>query len=337
MDHSSLENTWDVSVIICAYTENRWADLVEAVKSLQHQSQKPYEIILSIDHNPPLYQRAREYFPLEIQVIQNSEPKGLSGARNRGIAVSKGNIIAFFDDDAIAEFSWLEKLCKPYQDSRVLGTGGVIIPLWNSPKPGWFPEEFNWVVGCTYRGFVETPAPVRNLIGCNMSFRNALFEHVGMFRSGVGRIGALPYGCEETELCIRANQQFPDGRFMHEPSARVLHHVPDGRATFRYFCSRCYAEGISKAQVTQLVGGRDGLSSERTYTTRTLPKGIVQGFRDAILKGDRHGFGRAWAILVGLGFTTLGYLVGKLLLLILHEKTMEFSLRRQTSYDTFRK
>jgi hypothetical protein len=99
------------------------------------------------------------------------------------------------------------------------------------------------------------------------------------------------------------------------PSARVTHRVPAQRGQFQYFRERCYAEGLSKALVTRLVGGWDGLSSERTYTFRTLPAGIVRGILDAIRHHDLTGLGRAGAIIAGLAFTTLGYLAGKISML----------------------
>jgi hypothetical protein len=154
-----------------------------------------------------------------------------------------------------------------------------------------------------------------------MSLRKDVFLSVGTFRSGIGRIGTLPYGCEETELCIRANQRFPDRKFVYLPSARVTHRIPAQRGQFQYFRARCYAEGLSKALVTHLVGGRDGLSSEWTYTFKTLPTGVGRGIWDAIRFQDLTGFGRAAAILLGLALTTLGYLVGRFSMLKLHSQS----------------
>jgi len=315
----ALAATLKISVIVCAYTEARWNNLLDAVESLQKQTMPPLEIIVVIDHNPALFQR----IPKDIKgvmVFENREAQGLSGARNTGIALAQGDLIAFMDEDATADSNWLESLYSAYADPFVMGVGGFISPLWLAGRPAWFPDEFNWVIGCTYRGVSEHSAQVRNLIGCNMSLRKEVFLGVGTFRSGIGRIGTLPFGCEETELCIRASQRFPDRKFVHEPSARVTHNVPASRGKFQYFCSRCYAEGLSKALVTHLVGGQDGLSSERTYTFKTLPAGIARGIWDAISFQDLTGFGRAGAILVGLALTTLGYLVGKFSALKLHHQ-----------------
>ena len=73
-------------------------------------------------------------------------------------------------------------------------------------------------------------------------------------------------GCEETEFCIRASKKHPNGVFLYDDRAAVSHRVPAARQSFSYFRTRCYSEGLSKAQVTRLVGVGAGLSSERTYT-----------------------------------------------------------------------
>lgn len=293
-----------VSVIICAYTEARWNDLCEAVASVNNQVLPPQEIILVIDHNDPLFQRASHFFLDEV-VLENQEEQGLSGARNTGIAAAQGNIIAFMDEDAVAEPEWLQHLVETYADSRVMGVGGAIIPIWMKAHPDWFPDEFRWVVGCTYRGMPVQKAPIRNLIGANMSIRRKVFENVGGFRTGLGRVKTMPLGCEETELCIRAQQRWPASSFVFNPEARVHHRVPAQRGTLRYFASRCFSEGISKSTVSQLVGARDGLSSERQYMLHTLPEGIFEG-----LTSGFTGWRRAGAILLGLAITGMGYLRG---------------------------
>ncbi len=297
------------AVIICAYTEQRWDDLVAAVTSVGRQTTVPDELIVVIDHNPALLRRVRERFPAAA-TLANGGPRGLSGARNTGIAAADGAVVAFLDDDAVAATDWLARLLAAYADERVLGVGGAIEPLWAAARPPWFPAEFGWVVGCGYRGQPTTAAAVRNLIGTNMSFRRAVFAAIGGFRDELGRVGANTAGCEETEFCIRARQHWPDGIILHEPLAWIRHRVPPSRATWRYFRTRCYAEGRSKALVTALVGRQDGLATERDYTLRTLPRGVLRGLGDLARRRDRAGGLRAAAIVAGLATTTLGYLAG---------------------------
>jgi glucosyl-dolichyl phosphate glucuronosyltransferase len=299
-----------VSVIICAYTEERWMQLTEAIESVCNQSQPAAEIVVVIDYNPALLKRVGEKFP-SIAVIANAEEKGLSGARNTGIAASHAPLVGFVDDDAVIERDWIKKLGQLIlQDALVMGAGGRIIPKWEAASPKWMPEEFYWVVGCTHKGVPEQTADVRNLIGANMLIRREVFERVGGFRNGIGRVDAIPLGCEETELCIRTRQAIPGARFVYDPNTVIYHSVSSNRTQWSYYRDRCYAEGISKATISKLVGQKDGLSTERTHAMITLPKGVMTGLEDTLFKGDWHGVRRAGAIVAGLMITTAGYIRG---------------------------
>jgi GT2 family glycosyltransferase len=319
-------NTLKASVVIRTYTEARWDSLIAAIEALQNQITPPSEIVVVVDHNPLLLERARAAFP-DAVVVENNRARGSPGAWNSGIAAAKYEVIAFTDDDAVASPDWLERLIAHYNNPDVLGVGGAIQPVWEKGRPPWFPDEFDWVVGCTYRGLPQITAPVRNLIGCNMSFRKQVFDTIGGFREGMGRTGGDDqvlagvtlsrtrgavyfHGCDETELCIRLRQRWSKNLLIYEPQAKVYHHVPDSRASWEYFRSRCYLEGASKALLSHLRGSNDGLASERTQAFRVLPQGIVRGVRESISQHDPAGLARAVAIAVGLATTTAGYLIG---------------------------
>ena len=98
------------------------------------------------------------------------------------------------------------------------------MPDWTSGRPPWFPSEFDWVVGCTYRGMPTERARVRNVIGANMSFRRSVFAAAGGFALEMGRTGSYPLGNDDTEFCIRAHRALPDQELVFEPRARVLAH-----------------------------------------------------------------------------------------------------------------
>ncbi|MFJ1648504.1 glycosyltransferase family 2 protein [Streptomyces sp. NPDC088258] len=306
------------SVVICVYTEERREDIRAAVESVRRQSPPALETLLVVDHNPALLERlVREYEGDtergEVRVLANAGPRGLSAGRNTGIAVARGAYVAFLDDDAVAERDWLRRLDEAYgDDPRVLAVGGRTLPVWASgDRPVWFPEEFDWVVGCTYRGLPEGRVRVRNVLGGNASFRRTAFDAAGGFATGIGRDGdKRPLGCEETELCIRLTDAVPDAVLLIDDRAVIHHRVPASRERFGYFRTRAYAEGLSKALVAGSVGAGKGLSSERRYTTRVLPVGVVRALRDGV-RGRPGGFARAGAILVGVAMTAAGYLVGR--------------------------
>jgi GT2 family glycosyltransferase len=295
-----------ISVVICSYSDARWQRLIEAVESAREQTLRPAEVIVVVDNNPPLAGRARCRWP-SLGIVENSNEPGLSGARNTGLARATSEIIAFLDDDAVAAPDWLEQIVHAYDDPRVVAAGGAVVARWESARPGWFPEEFDWVVGCSYAGMPGGNAVVRNVIGANMSFRRETLAAVGGFDQELGRLADEPLGCEETAACIRAAQIHPGAFVVYRPSARVFHAVPPTRATWRYFLERCGAEGRSKAALTRLIGSHAGLATERDYVRRTLPLAFARSLSSA-LRGDPGAVARAAAIVVGLGLTAGGYL-----------------------------
>lgn len=299
----------EISVIICAYTSDRWDALGEAITSVRGQSQSASEIVLVIDHAPELEDVSRAAWP-EVRVVANREQQGLSGARNTGLAETTGDVVAFLDDDAIPAPDWLERLAAAYADERLIGVGGSVQPRWLQGRPRWFPAEFDWVVGCSHSGMPRTRERVRNLIGANMSFRRDALIDAGGFRHELGRVGTIPAGCEETELCIRLATSFPDGEIVYDPGAAVDHLVPRRRGGLRYFLSRCAAEGRSKAILAGLVGTDAGLAAERTYVRRTLPLGFLRGLGETV-RGRPAGAARSAMLALGLLGTARGYLVGR--------------------------
>ena len=300
-----------VSVVVCAYTERRWDDVVRAVASVAAQTRPADELLLVIDHNEALAKRAAVELA-GVTVVPNAHARGLSGARNTGIELAHGDVIAFLDDDAAARPDWLERLLAPYRDPSVAAVGGSASPRWPAAtsRPATLPArdglaagELDWVVGCSYAGQPSRQAEVRNLMGCNMSFRREVFAWIGGFSDGIGRIGSTPLGCEETELCIRLRQRVGQARIVFEPAAQVTHRVGEPRTGWRYLLRRCWAEGLSKAAIAGTVGRDDALSTERAYLTRVLPAAMARQVRAGAPAG-------ALAIAAAVLGTASGYLWG---------------------------
>jgi glucosyl-dolichyl phosphate glucuronosyltransferase len=296
---SGAVSAGDVSVVICAYTLDRQPDLVAAIESVLNQEVAVRELIVVIDYNDELLAWVKDRYPTLI-VVPNSGTQGLSGARNTGTAYCSGSVVAFLDDDAEAASNWAHELAGSYSAGAILGAGGWIEPAWVSGRPGWWPPEFDWVVGCSYVGLPKHRAIVRNMIGANMSLRRNVLAAAGGFDQGLGRLGAGATGGEETELCIRVRSLFPNGEIMFEPRAWVSHRVGPQRSTWRYFTRRCWGEGQSKATVGSLASHKAALATERNYVLTTLSRSFLAGLV--------HGhWRRALAIVVGLAVTTAGY------------------------------
>jgi GT2 family glycosyltransferase len=305
--------------VVCVYTEKRWDDILAAVDSVQAQDVPAAEILVVVDHNPALLEKAREVLgPRGVRVLPNGRTQGLSGARNTAVEAAEGDVLVFLDDDAAARPGWLRALLTPYRDPDVVAVGGVAHPRFPASRPGTLPGggdgadatgELDWVVGCTYTGQPVERAEVRNLMGCNMSARRAVFDRVGGFAEDLGRIGRNPLGCEETEFCIRVRQTYrQDGRtarIVFEPAAEVDHRVSPDRVEWSYLLRRSWSEGLSKAAVARLVGSEDALSTERAYAARVLPSAVVRELRAGRPES-------AAAVVAALAWTTAGYVRGRL-------------------------
>ncbi|GAA2780895.1 glycosyltransferase family 2 protein [Nonomuraea dietziae] len=121
------------SVVICVYTEDRWEDIRQAVESVELQRRPAHEIILVVDYNQDLMLRLKQAYP-RVVVVENTHDKGLSGGKNTGADVATGDIVAYLDDDAVADPGWLEALEEGFQDPAVVGVGGRTEPLWQTGR-----------------------------------------------------------------------------------------------------------------------------------------------------------------------------------------------------------
>lgn len=299
-----------ISVLICAHTLDRWDELRAGVASVLDQTHPAHEVVVVVDHDEPLLERALSAFAhLGVRVLASEGAPGSSGARNTGVRHATGDVIAFLDDDARADRDWLEALARAHADPDVLGTGGLIEPRWPGAPPSWMPPELLWIVGCSYRGLPTEAAPVRAPIGANMSFVRDVFGEIGGFEEDLGRLRRVPVSCDDTDFSVRAQRARPGRVVLFLPDARVEHAVAPVRTTWGYLRWRCWAEGRAKAELTRAAGLDLGLADERRYVARVLPAAFARGLRDAA-RGDRSGLGRSAAVVTALALTAAGYLYG---------------------------
>lgn len=285
------------SIVIACHTEERFDQLLEAIDSARQQAPEPDQVIIAVDHNAALSDRLRSEVD-GIEVVDHQGDRGASGARNAGAMRARSPYLVFLDDDVRAHPGWLAALLAPFDDPRVIGTGGMTMAAWQGARPSWFPDEFGWVVGASHAGLPTEEAQVRNVWSENMAVRKHAFDAVGGFRSGFGKVGSTSRP-EDTDLCIRVGANEPDSHWTYVPGAVVDHAVPSERSTFRFFLRRCYWEGAGKIELSAHLGDERDLEDERSYLTRTLPRAFV---RDLV--GGQ--FRRATAIVAGVMLAAAG-------------------------------
>jgi glucosyl-dolichyl phosphate glucuronosyltransferase len=296
-----------VSVVICAYTEERWPLLLRSAASVQHQNRSPVEIIVCVDHNDSLLERCRQQWgdqpdspSVPIVVLANRYQGRLGSARNSAAEVACGDIVAFLDDDAWADPDWLDRLLSPYDNESVVAVGGAPVPEFEGSRPGWFPFEFDWVFGCAYAGLPEQQAPVARLIGANMSVRRAALAEIGGFHSD---------NHDDMDMCHRLLHLHPADQIVYEPLARVHHFVPAARTTWGYFWRRCFLVNKGKVAAFRQMEGAGNLSADIGFVGRALSRGVSRGLRQA-LRGDAWGVARAASILAGIVLAGFGHAAG---------------------------
>ena len=315
-----------VSVIIPAYTMERWLLLQQAVASARNQTSPPAEVIVSIDNNEKLLKISQSTWEatgmgmdVPIRVISSEflhEQKdltfhvrahgaerrfGAGQARNVAAQQAKGDILAFLDDDAVAETTWLEELLKPYSDPSVLAAGGAPYPYYETERPLWFPRQFDWVFGCAYEGLPTTVSPYPRLIGANMSVRADALNQVGGFHS---------IDFDDMDMCHRVAALGGPASVVFVPSAIVRHYVPARRVSWHYFWRRCFYVNRKKVETHRVMGAASSFGPEIAFVARTMTIGVMRELKSAF-RGDRYAVLRAGAILVGVTSAAVGNAFGR--------------------------
>lgn len=295
-----------VTVVIPTHSARRWLRLVNAVHSVRTQSPTPEEIVVVVDHNESLYQRARREL-VGVTLLRNRFDPGLAGARNTGAFHSRSVVVAFLDDDLIARPGWLAGLVEPFADPGVAGTGGAMRAIWPRSRPSWMPDELLWVFGDSFQARPGTPGAaitVRDVSPSTMAVRRDAFMAVGGFPAGA-RPATHRSRPEDVEFCLRVSYATGD-RWVYVPGSVSAYAVDPRHVTLTGYLARCYQEGRGTVALVRQLRGRDLLGPERTYLRRTLPLAFGRVLTQAALSRDIDGARRAGAMVIGVAAAVMG-------------------------------
>jgi len=278
-----------VSVVVCEHTMDRYEDCREAAESVLAQQYEDVELVLVSDGADAVCERLRADFRdrAEVVVHCNEANVGLLESRNNGARAATGDVVAFLDDDAVAEPDWVGELVRVYEERDVVAVGGRMTPLWVAGRPGFLPEEFFWLVGVTHRGFADGPGEVRNTNGSNISFRREVFLDLGGFETDIGgRQGDANLQGGETELCARLAREYGQGVY-YTPDARVGHKVFEYRTDPVWLLDRAFWQGYSKRGMELFVPGSTGEETAflGDLLTRFVPRRLSSLVRSPSVAG----------------------------------------------------
>ena len=214
------------------------------------------------------------------------EPRpGLSHARNRALewaAASGADVLAFVDDDAIAEPGWYGALARHWTEAppEVACIGGPIRPRFAVDPPPWYSDAIKHVLTLLDRGpDVRDLDPDEEAVyGANISFAVGPLREAGGFDPALGHSGARIFFGEDDEAqraLVRRGY-----RIRYVPDAAVWHVIGTDRLTRRSFLRRRFQFGVSLGMRS---GRKRGLA-----TRRALASGAgALVTRDAKLRMDR--------------------------------------------------
>lgn len=276
-------------MLICCHTFDRLHDTEAAVESVLRQTLTAHELIVSVDHNPALADHLDTALPSSVMIVRNEGDRGVSATRNAGVERATGEIVAFLDDDAVAEPDWLALLMEAFEDPDVMVAGGRSIPAWErGSAPGWFPREYEFVVGCTGHTIAAADGEVRNTTGSNMAVRRSVFQQLGGWGVKFGR-GQVKTGGDEAELCLRVKSTIPGARVLHVRKAIAHHKVPRERSSLRYVFSYVFEEGSVRAMLEKELAAYTPRPLEgeqvflRDLVARAIPERLRHIYRPASL------------------------------------------------------
>jgi len=299
-----------VSVVVCEHTLDRYDDLRDAAESVLEQTYDDVELVLVSDGNQDVCNRFEEEYGDrdDVRVHCNDENAGLLESRNNGAMVATGDVVAFLDDDAIADRQWIAELVETYEIQDVPAVGGKMAPAWMGSRPWFLPEEFYWLVGVTHRGFADGPGEVRNTFGSNISFRREIFLNLGGFETNIGgRQGDANLQGGETELCARLNTEYGYGVY-YNPRAVVEHKVFSYRINIGWLLDRAFWQGYSKRGMEVLVS--ESTYAEADFFRRLLAEYVPHRIQNIVATPSIEEIVQLMMLFVFTGAVVLGYVYG---------------------------
>ncbi|MDT0387563.1 glycosyltransferase [Streptomyces dubilierae] len=266
------------SVVVA--TRERAGQLARALDSLLAQDHPRFEVVV-VD-NAPVTSETRELIERKYaeRVRYVCEPvPGLAAAHNAGLAAVRGEVVAFTDDDVVADPRWLTELTAPFAaDARLGCSTGLILPArLTTPAQVLLESHGGFAKGFTPRTYDPADPPGDEPLfpftagrfgsGANMAFRTEVLRRVGGFDAATGA-GTAARGGDDLYGFVRVLAE--GHRLRYTPYALVWHHH---RETWQDLETQAYGYGAGlTAYLTAVLVNRPALLP--AFLAR-LPRGLA--------------------------------------------------------------
>lgn len=236
-----------ISVVVCTYDDPiKLFD--ECIYSLLSQD-KLEEIIVIDSSKSDIIKNACEMKKDERIKYVYMTPSGLSDARNKGIILSRKDIVAFTDSDCIVDNNWIKNIRQSFNKKHIAVVGGKVLPKWISRPNKLF---YNSAIAQGFYSLFDMGPNViyvEQIFGGNFAINKKLITNQNFLRELGRRKENLLCG-EEIDFCrkIIANEL----KILYNPSIIVWHQIPEDRIKIKWMWKRTYYSGITRA----MLGGR---------------------------------------------------------------------------------
>jgi glucosyl-dolichyl phosphate glucuronosyltransferase len=231
---------------------------------------------------------------------------GKSHAVNAALQVTRGEIIAFTDDDVQPDPEWIPALARAFEETNADFAAGRIRPIWEIEPPRWMSPSLYGVLAIPDNGSARLPIaadrPTQVMpIGANMAVRAAVIARLGGLRTDLGKLaGSLRTG-EDHEFFLRLLHAGCRG--VYEPGALVGHVVPADRLKRGYFRRWLYQNGrdVARLERAYATSARFMFGVPR-YLWRALIADTVSAVGASIEGDDARRFASALRVLWFAGY-----------------------------------
>ncbi len=240
----------ELSIVISTY--NNALSLIRTLESVvaQDADSTLWECVVvnnasTDDTEPRFAEFAKEHAGLNLRIVSETQ-QGLSYARNKGIAESKGEFIAFIDDDETINREFISAYIDLFRNHGAFAAAGAVVARYETARPKWMSHYTEKMIANPFDLGDEIVTITSKITptGGNMAFNREIFALYGGFDTSLGRKGGTLLGGEENEFFSRIRNL--GERVYYTPNAIVYHHIPDRKLTRDYFDRLSYGVGVSK-------------------------------------------------------------------------------------------